>query len=141
MVAAYLSLDIPELFFGVKDATRGLSNPQERDVQIFKRIARYFKNKIRMAQKVDWQPRPSRIEVFSDSDFAGCRRTRKSTSGVAIMMGKHCVVTRCTGQSVIALSSGEAELYAAVLACSMANGLFISRSACRATVLCGRCSR
>ena len=36
------------------------------------------------------------------------------------MMGKHCVVTRCEGQSVIALSSCEAELYAAVLICAMA---------------------
>ena len=79
MVAADLSLDRPELLFGVKDCTRGLNNPQEREVQIFKRIARYFKNTTRMAQKFDWQPRPSRIEVYSDSDFAGCRRTRKST--------------------------------------------------------------
>ena len=39
------------------------------------------------------------------------------------MIGKHCIVTFCKGQSVIALSSGEAELYAAVLACSMAIGM------------------
>ena len=38
------------------------------------------------------------------------------------MLGKHCLVTRCKNQSVIALSSGDAELYAAVLACSMGIG-------------------
>ena len=38
------------------------------------------------------------------------------------MLGKHCLVTRCKHQSVIAFSSGEAELYAAVLACSMGIG-------------------
>ena len=38
------------------------------------------------------------------------------------MIGKHCLATRCKNQSVIALSSGEAELYAAVLACSMGIG-------------------
>ena len=75
-----------------------------------------------MAQRFDWQPRPSRLDVYSDSDFVGCRRTRKSTSGVAIMMGKHCIITRCKSQSVIALSSGEAEFYAAVLACSIGIG-------------------
>ena len=35
----------------------------------------------------------------------------------------HCILTRCKGQSVIALSSGEAELYALVLACSVGIGL------------------
>ena len=45
--------------------------------------------------------------------------TIKSTTGVAIMIGKHGLATRCKNQSVIALSSGEAELYAAVFACSM----------------------
>ena len=122
MVAAYLSLDRPELLFSVKEVTRGMSNPQEREVQLFKRIVRYLKRATRMAQRFDWQPRPSCLDVNSDSDFAGCRRTRKSTSGVAIMMGKHCIITRCKSQSVFALSSGEAELYAAVLACSMGLG-------------------
>ena len=39
------------------------------------------------------------------------------------MLMKHCILTRCKGQSVIALSSGEAELYAFVLACSVGIGL------------------
>ena len=77
MTAAYLSLDRPELLVPVKEITRGVSNPQERAVQVFKRIARYFKRVPRMAQKFEWQPRPSSIHVCSDSDFAGCRRIRK----------------------------------------------------------------
>ena len=65
------------------------------------------------------KPRPKSIHVYSDSDYVGCRKTRKSTTGIAIMIGKHCLATRCKNLSVIGLSSGEAELYAAVLACSM----------------------
>ena len=38
------------------------------------------------------------------------------------MIGNHCLITRSKNQSVIALSSGEAELYVAVLGCSMGIG-------------------
>ena len=49
MTAAYLSLDRPELLVPVKEITRGVSNTQQREVQVFKRIARYFKRVPRMA--------------------------------------------------------------------------------------------
>ena len=39
------------------------------------------------------------------------------------MLMSHCILTRCKSQSVSALSSGEAELYALVLACSVGLGL------------------
>ena len=39
------------------------------------------------------------------------------------MLMSHCILTRCKSQSVSALSSGEAELYALVLACSVGFGL------------------
>ena len=67
MVAAYFSLDRPELLFPVKEVIRGVSNPQEREVQVFKRIARYLKRVPRLAQKFEWQARPSCIHVYSDS--------------------------------------------------------------------------
>ena len=95
MTAAYLSLDRPELLVPVKEMTRGLSNPQQREVQVFKRIARYLKRVPRLAQKFEWQPQPNSIHVYSDSDYAGCRKTRTSTVGIAIMIGKHCLVIRC----------------------------------------------
>ena len=30
-----------------------------------------------------------KITVYSDTDFAGCRRTRKSTTGLAVFFGAH----------------------------------------------------
>ena len=53
------------------------------------------------------------IEVFVDSDWGGCARSRKSTSGGAIMAYGMCLKTWSTTQSSLARSSGEAELYAA----------------------------
>ena len=49
-----------------------------------------------------------------DSDWAGCTATRRSTNGGCIMVGDLCVKAWSTTQKVVALSSGEAEYYAAV---------------------------
>ena len=53
------------------------------------------------------------IEVFVDSDWGGCARSRLSTSGGAIMAYGMCLKAWSTTQSSLARSSGEAELYAA----------------------------
>ena len=50
----------------------------------------------------------------SDSDWAGCRTTRTSTSGGCIRLGGCIIKAWSRQQRAIALSSGEAELYAAV---------------------------
>ena len=49
-----------------------------------------------------------------DSDWAGCRKTRKSTNGGVLYFGETAVRGWATTQAVIALSSGEAEYYAAL---------------------------
>ena len=63
------------------------------------------------------------VDAFSDSDWAGDRVTRKSTSGGVLMMGSHLLKSWATTQPVIALSSGEAELYALVKTAAQAKGL------------------
>ena len=54
------------------------------------------------------------IQVYVGSGWAGCRRTRKSTSGGVIDFGDVAVRGWSSNQAVIALSSGEAEYYAAL---------------------------
>ena len=60
------------------------------------------------------QNEPTTIDIFTDSDWAGCRKTRKSTSGGCIMAGGHCIKAWSKTQAVVATSSAEAELYAVV---------------------------
>ena len=57
-----------------------------------------------------------------DSDWAGCRRSRKSTSGGILFLGGVPVRAWSSNQNVIALSSGEAEYYAALKGASSALG-------------------
>ena len=52
------------------------------------------------------------INGFGDSDFAGEVETRKSTSGGMTCLGDHVVKSWSSTQTVVALSTGEAELYA-----------------------------
>ena len=54
------------------------------------------------------------ITGYSDSDWAGCRVTGKSTSGGALTIGSHLIKAWSRTQSNITLSSAEAELYAMV---------------------------
>ena len=62
------------------------------------------------------------LQVYVDSDWAGCRRTRKSTNGGCMLLNGACLKTWSTTQSVRAVSSGEAEYYAALKGASMALG-------------------
>ena len=54
---------------------------------------------------------PEKYVVFGDSDWAGSE-SRRSTTGAFEQYGLHPIEFSCSTQHVIALSSGEAELYA-----------------------------
>ena len=57
---------------------------------------------------------------FTDSDWAGCRKTARSTSGGAILRRRHTLKTWSATQKNVTLSSGEAELVAMVkISCEM----------------------
>ena len=54
------------------------------------------------------------IYIYCDADWAGCPRTRKSTSGGAIMIGAHTIRTYSATQTAVSFSLGEAEYYGLV---------------------------
>ena len=63
------------------------------------------------------------LDVYADSDWAGDKKSRKSTSGGIVVWGGGMIKSWSKSQSVIATSSGEAELYA--LSKGVAEGLGI----------------
>ena len=63
------------------------------------------------------------LRVYTDADWAGCKVTRKSTSGGAIMRGTHCIKFWSKTQASIVTLTAEAELVALVKGVSEAKGV------------------
>ena len=66
--------------------------------------------KPRLVWHYDHESPSTTLDVLCDTDFAGCPRTRRSTSGGVAVLGSHVVKAWSTTQSIVALSSAEAEL-------------------------------
>jgi hypothetical protein len=79
-----------------------------------KKLARYLVQRRAVVYRYEWQEEGHPIRLYTDSDWAGCRRTRKSTSGGVLMIGSHCVKSWSATQGPLALSSAEAEYYSMV---------------------------
>ena len=62
------------------------------------------------------------MEVYSDTDWAGCPRTRKATSGGCTMVGAQLTKPWSSTQPNPALSPGEAEYYGVVKAAGIGLG-------------------
>ena len=112
--ANFLSADRPDVSYAVKELCRAMSSPAITDWNALKRLGRYLLGKPRLVWYFGWQLAPSTIHVMTDSDWAGCVKTRKSTSGGTIFRGNHLIKHWSSTQPTITLSSAEAELIALV---------------------------
>ncbi len=113
--ANYMASDRPELQFSAKEVCRWMSSPTEVSLNALKRLGRYVAGHRRLVYHYPWQV-VDRVDAYSDTDWAGCPKTRKSTSGGCLMLGKHLIKSWSSTQTSIALSSGEAEFYGVVKA-------------------------
>jgi hypothetical protein len=108
----YLAADRPDLMFAVKEVCREMSSPTVGAWKKLKRIGRYLAGHPRTILRYDWQGREAEADGFTDSDWAGCRKTGKSTSGGVVMIGSHFIKGWSRTQNSVTLSSAEAELVA-----------------------------
>ena len=89
----YLAADRADIAFSVKEVAREMSKPTQGSWDRLKRIGRYLIKSPRVVSNFQWQQVPREVQVFTDADWAGCKSTRKSTSGGCIMMGGHLLKT------------------------------------------------
>ena len=73
-----------------------------------RRLYRYSEGLPRRIFHYQWQG-IGHADVYIDTDWAGCPRTRTSTSGGCVIPGSHAVRSWVSAQTSVALSSGEAE--------------------------------
>ena len=96
---------------------------RDNDWQKLKRVARYLITVPRLVMQYPWQPLTNTLTVYTDSDHAGCLRTRKSTSGGVVVWGQALLKAWSRTQTLIALSSGESELAAVTKAAAEGLGI------------------
>ena len=121
--ANYLAQDRPDIQYAVKEIARRMSSPNRGDWGLLKRLARYLAGHPRAVFTYYWQDELGKLEVHTDSDWAGCKSSCRSTSGGSMQLGWHYIKSWSTTQSVLALSSAEAELYALVKGAAQSLGL------------------
>ena len=112
--ANFLSQDRPDINFSTKELCREFAAPNQKSYLRLKRLIRYLVGLPRLVYKFDFLAKgetpADTIELYVDTDFAGCRETRRSTSGGVAMVGGGNIKHWAKTQTTIALSSGEAEL-------------------------------
>jgi hypothetical protein len=123
--ANYLASDRPDIQYATKEICRSMSRPKRKSWNKLKRLARYLLKHPRLIFKyfAKDELEDMHLEVYSDSDWAGCLKTRKSTSGGMASIGGGMLRSWSSTQATVAMSSGEAEYYAMVKAASEALGI------------------
>ena len=105
----YLTASRPDIMFSVCVCTRFFeANPKEAHLVAIKRILSYLKHTPSIGL---WYPKGARFQLFgySDSDYAGCKIDRKSTSGGCHLLGRSFVSWSSKKKNSVALSTAEAK--------------------------------
>lgn len=112
----YLFATRPDICVAVIKLSMHLEKPTERHWMQAKRVLRYLAGTINKGVEYPKNVSNFNIWAHTDSDWAGCKSTRRSTSGYAIFLDKGPICWRSKMQSIVALSSCEAE-YIALVEC------------------------
>jgi hypothetical protein len=113
----YLTASRPNIMFSVCMCARFQSNPKKAHLRAVKRILRYLRHTTIVGL---WYPKGATFDLigYSDSDYAGCKIDRKSTSGGCLLLGRSLVSWTSKKQNSVALSTAEAEYIAAGACCT-----------------------
>jgi hypothetical protein len=113
----YVTTSRPDVMFSVYICARFEASLRESPLKETKKILRYLK----YTQNVGlWYSKGSKFELigYSDSDYAGCKVERRSTSGTCQLLGRSLVSCSSKKQNSVALSTTEAEYIATGSCCA-----------------------
>ena len=119
----YLSLDRADVAYAAKELCRDFAAPTNQSAEALRKVGRYLYHHPRLVYDYKYEEETTTLDCFVDTDFAGCLKTRRSTSGGVLMMGSHQLKHYATTQPTVALSSGEAELVGIVKGATVALGM------------------
>ena len=109
----YLTATRPDIVFGVGLLSRFMEEPHACHLQGAKRILRYIKGTL--AEEIFYaKTKVVKLVGYTDSDWTRDVETRKNTSGYTFHLGTGAISWSSKKQSIVALSTVEAEYMAAV---------------------------
>ena len=111
----YFASDRPDLQFTASMLGRTMARPTTRNWSNLKKAARYLKEhpRVKCENHDVTMDEVKELVGYSDSDWAGCKRSRRSMSGGMTVVGGAVIKSWSNRQATVALSSGEAEFYSA----------------------------
>ena len=104
----YLTLTRPDIQFAVNFVCQRMHAPTITDFTHLKRILRYIRGTTAYGIHLH-KDSPLSLIAYSDSDWAGCRDTRRSTTGFCVLLGSNLVSWCAKRQPTVFRSSTEAE--------------------------------
>jgi hypothetical protein len=113
----YLTASRPDIMFATCLCARFQSDPKESHLIAVKRIFRFLKGTPNLGI---WYPKDTGFDLtgYTDSDYAGCRIDRKSTSGSCQFLGRRLISWYSKKQHSVSTSTAEAEYIAAGSCCA-----------------------
>ena len=107
----YMAQDRPDLSYTARELSRHMATPREGLRRGLDQVLRYLRGQPRCVQtwKASIPEEGYQLKVFSDSDWANDKDTRKSVSGGFVMLGPVVMTHWSKTQTTVALSSAEAE--------------------------------
>jgi hypothetical protein len=108
----YLTATRPDMMFAVSLISRYMANPTELHLQAAKRILRYLKGTTDYGVFYK-NEEDEELTAYTDNDYTGDLKDRKSTSGYVFKMSSGVVSWSSKKQPVVTLSTTKAEFIAA----------------------------
>jgi hypothetical protein len=110
-----VSFTRPDLASSVGIVCRFMDNPGKPHWEAVKRILKYIQGTLNHGLILGGTA-PLTLRCYSDSDWAGCPDTRRSTTGYITLLGTSPISWKSKVQPTVALSSTEAEYMALAMA-------------------------
>ena len=86
----YLATDRIDVLYAAKEVCGFMLRPTDIAMGALKRMVRYLRARPRMVFDFAFQSAEG-LECYTATDWAGCARTRKSTSGGCLLLGQHLI--------------------------------------------------
>ena len=119
----YLSVDLLECQCAIRALSSYVTLPTANAMTALIHLVKYLRGAKDQGVLLQHTRHGLCVNSFSDSDWATCKRARRSVSSGVVMVGQNLPYSSSRTQRVVALSSGEVELLAS--ASCLCDALFV----------------